>query len=157
MAGLPLWVVIIMVWEVARILSFSVEYLSARLYNSSMVVGGFRDSEWKNGMVGLKLLRKFWRTASILYESICWTTPLNLLVKSRMDSSSCLKMVCKELMFPFCQIEHRYWETNAAHSSLNELIDLRGSLWNQARAGPFKLARNTLHNRLSSPALSIIA
>ena len=27
-----------------------------------------------------------------------------------------------------------------AHNSLNELIDLHGSLWNQARAGPFKLA-----------------
>ena len=95
--------------------------------------------------------------ASIPYESICWTAPLNLLVKSRMDSSSRLKMVCRELMFPFCRTEHRYWETNAAHSSLNILIDLRGSLWNQARAGPFRLAGNTLHNRRSSPALSIIA
>ena len=43
-----------------------------------------------------------------------------------------------------------------AHNSLNELIDLRGSLWNQARAGPFKLAGNTLHSKQSFPALSII-
>ena len=157
MAGLLLWAVIITVWEATWILSSSVEYLSIRLYNSSIVVDRSRDSEWKNGVVGPKLLRKFWRTASILYESIYWTTPLNLLVKSRMDSSSRLKMVCRELMFPFCRTEHKYWETNAAHNSLNELIDLRGSLWNQARASLFKLARNTLHSKRSSPALSIIA
>ena len=77
-------------------LSSSVEYLSAHLYNSSIVVGGSRDSEWKNGVVGPKLLRKFWRTASILYVSICWTAPPNLLVKSRIDLSSRLKTVCKE-------------------------------------------------------------
>ena len=118
----------------------SVEYLSVRLYNSSIVVGGLRDSELKNGVVGPKLLRKFWRTSSILYELICWTAPQNLLGKSWMDSSSRLKMVCRELMFPFYQTEHRYWETNAAHNSLNELINLHGSLWNHTRAGPFKLA-----------------
>ena len=54
-------------------------------------------------------------------------------------------------------LSNRYWETNAAHNSLNELIDLRRSLWNQARAGPFKMARNTLHSKRSFPALSIIA
>ena len=83
-------------------LSSNVEYLFARLYNSSIVAGGSRDSEWKNGVVGLKLMWKFLRTASILDESICWMTPPNLLVKSQMDSSSSLKMVCRELMFPFC-------------------------------------------------------
>ena len=35
------------VWDTALILSSSVEYLSARLYNSSIVVGRSRDSEWK--------------------------------------------------------------------------------------------------------------
>ena len=140
MVGLPLQAVIITVWEAARKLSPSAEYLSARLYNSFIVVGGSNDNEWKNGVVGPKLLRKFLRTASILYESICWTAPPNLLLKSRIDSSSRLKMVCRELMFPFCRMEHRYWETNAAHNSLNMLIDLCGSLWNQARAGHFKLA-----------------
>ena len=40
-------------------LSSNVEYLSARLYNSSIVVGRSRDSECKNGVVGPKLLRKF--------------------------------------------------------------------------------------------------
>ena len=138
-------------------LSFGVEYLSACLYNSSIVVGRSRDRKWNNGVVGPKLLQKFWKTVSILYESICWMTHPNLLVKSLIDSSSCLKMVCRELMFPFCRTEHRYWETNAAHNSLNELIDLRGSLWNQAKEGPFKLDSNTMHNRRSSPALSIIA
>ena len=68
MAGLLLWAVIIMVWEAAQMLSSTVEYFSTRLYNYSIVVGGSRDSEWKNGVVGPKLLRKFWRTASILYE-----------------------------------------------------------------------------------------
>ena len=66
-------------------------------------------------------------------------------------------VACRELMFPFYQIEHRYWETNVANNSLNVLIDLLGSLWNQARAGPFRLVGNTLHNRRLSPALSIIA
>ena len=59
-------------------------------------------------------------------------------------------------MFPFYQTEHEYWETNAAHNSLNELIDSRGSLWNQARAGPFKMVGNTLHSKWSSLALSIM-
>ena len=40
-------------------LSSNVEYLSACLCNTSIVVGGSRDSEWKNGVVGPKLLRKF--------------------------------------------------------------------------------------------------
>ena len=83
-------------------LSSNVEYLSVCLYNSSVVAGESRDNEWKNGVVGPKLLCKFWRIASILYESICWMAPPNLLVKSRMDSSSRLKMVCRELMFPLC-------------------------------------------------------
>ena len=59
-------------------------------------------------------------------------------------------------MFPFCRTEHKYWEMNAAHSSLNEFMDSLGSLWNQARAGPFRLAGNTLHKRRSFPALRII-
>ena len=45
---------------------------------------------------------------------------------------------------------------NATHNSLNELMDPLGSLWNQARAGPFRLVRNTLHRRQSFPALKII-
>ena len=49
-------------------LSSSVENLSTHRYNSSMVAGGSRDKEWKNGVVGPKLLRKFCRTASILYS-----------------------------------------------------------------------------------------
>ena len=38
----------------------------------------------------------------MLYNSICWTACPNLLVKSQIDSSSCLRIVCKELMFLFC-------------------------------------------------------
>ena len=71
MASLSLCAVIITVWEVARMLSSSVEYLSSRLYNSSIIAGGSSDSEWKNGVVDPKLLLKFRRTASILHESIC--------------------------------------------------------------------------------------
>ena len=59
-------------------------------------------------------------------------------------------------MFPLCRTEHKYWEMNATHSSLNEFIDPLGSLWNQARVGPFRLAENTLHKRRSFPALRII-
>ena len=106
--GSLFWAVIINVYEATRILSFSVEYLSARLYSSSIVVGGSRDSDWKNGVVGPKLRHKFWRMTSMLYASICWTACPNLLVKSRIYSSSCLKMVCSELMFPFCWTEHKY-------------------------------------------------
>ena len=50
---------IMTIWVAARILSSSVEYLSALLYNSSIVVGGSRDSEWKKGVDGPKLLLKF--------------------------------------------------------------------------------------------------
>ena len=129
-AGLLFWAVIIIVWEVTRILSSSVEYFSARLYNSSIVVGGSKDNDWKKGVVGPKLLQKFWKTASMLYASICWTACPNLMVKSQIDSSSRLKMVCSELMFPFCRTEHKYWETNVAHNSLNKLMDPLRSLWN---------------------------
>ena len=40
-------------------LSSSVEYLFARLYNSSILAGGSKDSEWKKGVDGAKLLLKF--------------------------------------------------------------------------------------------------
>ena len=73
-------------------LSSSMENLSARRYNSSIVVDGYKDKDWKNGVVGPKLLLKFCKTASILYTSICWTAYPNLRLKSRMDSSSRLRM-----------------------------------------------------------------
>ena len=60
-------------------------------------------------------------------------------------------------MFPFCLIEHKYWETKTAYSSLNVFIDPLGSLWNHAKAGPLRLAGNTLQSNRSSPALRIIA
>ena len=101
MSDLLFWAAIITVWEAARILSSSIEYLFARLYSSSIVAGGSRDIDRKKGVVSPKLLRKFWRTASMLYASICWTTCPNLLVKSHIDSSSHLKMVCSEVMLPF--------------------------------------------------------
>ena len=59
MADLPLWAMVITVWEAARILSSSVEYLFARRYSSSIVACGSRDRDWKKGVVGPKLLRKF--------------------------------------------------------------------------------------------------
>ena len=93
----------------------------------------------------------------MLYASIYWTTYLNLLVKSRIDSSSRLKIVCSELMLSFLRTEHKYWEMNTTHNSLNELMETLKSLWNQARASPFGLAGNTLHCRQSFPALKIIA
>ena len=66
MVGLPLWVVIITVCKAAQMLSSGVENLFARRYNSSIVAGGSRDKDWKNGVVDPKLLRKFCKTASIL-------------------------------------------------------------------------------------------
>ena len=106
--SLLLWAVIITVCEAARMLSSNVENLSARRYNSSVVTGGSRDKDWKNGVVGPKLLLKFCKTASILYASISWTACPNLGVKSRMDSSSRLRMDWRELMFPFSLTEHKY-------------------------------------------------
>ena len=47
-------------------LSSNVENLSARRYNSSIVADGFRDKDWKNKVVGPKLLLKFYKTVSIL-------------------------------------------------------------------------------------------
>ena len=145
------------IWVAARILSSNIEYLSACLYNYSIITDGSKDSDWKKGVDGPKLLLKFWRTASMLYNSICRTASLNLLVKSQINSSSCLRMLCKELMFLFCRTEQRYCDTNAAHSSWNEFIELRESLWNQANASPHKLAENTLHKRRSLPPFRIIA
>ena len=53
------WFVIMTVWVATRILSSSVEYLFACLYNSSIVTGGSRDNEWKKGVDDPKLLLKF--------------------------------------------------------------------------------------------------
>ena len=66
MALLLLWAVIIPSCESTRIFSSIVEYLSARLYSSSMVTGGSRERDKKKGVVGPKLLRKFCMTASML-------------------------------------------------------------------------------------------
>ena len=55
-------------------------------------------------------------------------------------------------MFRFCRTEHKYWEMNDAHISLNEFIDHLGSLLNQARAGPFRLVGNTLHKTAEKDA-----
>ena len=107
-AGWLLWVVIITVCEAARMLSSSVENLSTRRYNFSIVTSRSRDKYWKNGVVGPKLLLKFYKTASILYTLICWTACPNLHVNSRMDMSSRLRMDWRELMFHFCLIEHKY-------------------------------------------------
>ena len=65
-AGLLFWAIIITVCEAAQMLSSSIENLSARRYNSSIVAGGSRDKDWKNGVIGPKLLLKFCKTASIL-------------------------------------------------------------------------------------------
>ena len=93
----------------------------------------------------------------MLYASICWTTYLNLPVKSQIDSSSRLRMVCSELMFLFYRTKHKYWETKAVHNLPNEFMDPLESSWNQAKAGPFRLVGNTLHRRRSFPTLGIIA
>ena len=37
------------------------------------------------------------------------------------------------------------WETNAIESSLNEEIDVNGSLLNQVNAGPFSVIAKALH------------
>ena len=151
------WAVIIIVCNAAQMLSSRVENLFARRYSSSIVAGGSKDKDWKNGVVDPKLLLKFFKTASILYTSICWTACPNLRVKSRMDSSSRLRIAWREIMFPFCLTEHKYWETKAAHSLSNVFMDPLGSLWNLAKAGPLRLAGNTLQSSRSSPALRIIA
>ena len=135
------------VWVAERILSSSIEYRSARLYNSSIIAGGSKGSDWKKEVDDPKLLLKFWRTVSILYNSTCWKACLNLIVKSRIDSSFCLRIICKELMFLFYLTKKRHYNTNDSHVSLNGFIELRESLWNQANAGPHKLVGNTLHNR----------
>ena len=53
----------------------------------------------------------------MLYDFICWIACLYFLVKSQIDSSSCMRMVCKEVMFLFCRTKQRYYDMNAAHSS----------------------------------------
>ena len=87
----------------------------------------------------------------MLYALICWTACPNLLVKSRIDSTSSLKIVCSELMFPFCWTEHKYWETNMAHNLLNEFMDPLGSLWNQVKAGPFQTSQEYLAQKTIIP------
>ena len=60
-------------------------------------------------------------------------------------------------MFPFCLTEHKYCETKAAHSSVNVFIDPLETLWNHDKAGPLRLAGNTLQSNRSSLAFRIIA
>ena len=49
-----------------QMLCSKVEYFSARLYNSSIIVGKSKDNEWKNGVDSAKLLLKFCKIASML-------------------------------------------------------------------------------------------
>ena len=65
------WFVIMIVWAAAWILSSNIDYLLARLYDSSIVVGGCKNSNRKKGVDGPKLLLKFWRTVSMIYDSTC--------------------------------------------------------------------------------------
>ena len=116
--------------KVAFFLVIITVWVAARILFSNIVVGGSKDSDCKKGVDGLKLLLKFWRIASMLYDSIYWMACSNLIVKSRIDFSSCLRIVCKVLMFIFYLTEQRYYDTNSLHSSLNESIKLRRSLWN---------------------------
>ena len=58
-ASLLFWAVIIIVCDATRMLTSRVENLSARRYSSSIVTGGSKDRDWKNGVVGPKLLLKF--------------------------------------------------------------------------------------------------
>ena len=50
---------IMIVCVIGQMLSSNVEYLSVRLYNSSIVAGGSKDSEWKKEVDGVKLLLNF--------------------------------------------------------------------------------------------------
>ena len=47
------WLVIMIVW------SSSIEHLSARLYNYSIIADMSKDSDWKKGIDGPNLLLKF--------------------------------------------------------------------------------------------------
>ena len=98
------------------------------------------------------------KAPSEILEDRIHTIQINLLNGSSKYSSEIayglvlpLEDGLQRTIFPFCQTEHRYWETNAAHNSLNELIDLNGSLWKQVRASLFKLVGNTLHSKRSFP------
>ena len=51
--------VIMKVYVAMRMLSSSVEFLSACLYNSSIITCGSKYSKWKKGVDGPKLLLKF--------------------------------------------------------------------------------------------------
>ena len=56
-------------------------------------------------------------------------------------------------MFAFYRTRHKYRETKAAHSSPNEFRDPLRSLWNQARAGPFRPFREYLTQKLIVPGV----
>ena len=53
------WLIIMIVCVAANILFSSIVYLSSHLYDSSIITGGSKDSDWKKGVDGAELLLKF--------------------------------------------------------------------------------------------------
>ena len=92
------WFVIMTVWVAAQILSSNVEYMSARLYNSSIIAGGSRDSEWKKGVDGPEASPEIQKDC---IHAVKFYLLDELSKPPYMDSSSCFKIVCKELILLF--------------------------------------------------------
>ena len=75
----------------------------------------------------------------MLCVSIFWTACPNLLVMFKIDSSSRLRMVCSELMFPFCRTEHKY-------GSSREFMD-------PGQSGSFQASREYLAQKTIVPCV----
>ena len=114
--------------------SSSIEYLSAHLNKSSIVVRGFLARDTKKGVLGQILLLKICRMTSMLKDSIWSTTCLNCFTNSLSDSFSCIFMFYRILMFLLCLAEHRYCPIKAFNKSQKLFTEFVGRRWNHGRA-----------------------
>ena len=111
----------------ARTSSSSMEYLLARRNKLSMDVGGFLARDSKKGVPGHMLSLKFWRIASMLYDSTCKTVCPKRFTNSLRASFSCILMICKVLTFYLYLAEHKYCPTKTSDKSQNLSIEFASS------------------------------
>ena len=94
-------------WDAAQTSSSSIEYLSAHLNRSSIVVGSFFARDSKNGVPELMFCLKICRMASLLQDSTWSIAYPNRFMKSLSDLFSYNLIFYKVLMFCFWQAKHR--------------------------------------------------
>lgn len=129
----------------------NIEYLLALWNSSSINPRGFRDMELENGVFG----KMACITVSMLTLSSYNIAPSNLFMKLWINSPHSIFTWNKRATACFRLMKHKYWLAKISDNPRNDLIQLSDSRGTK-RKGPYKLDRNTLHNKGSFLLLRVI-